>query len=252
MDFYAFLPSNASPDVYPENKTSHFKTQLANRIELHGHWQAALVELHYPNTIAQVTEGENEIIIQTDRITDILSVKTGCYPNKKEFLNAVSQSLVAINNEIRPGKCYDEDSEGRLIFQPFLPNEEGKVFFSPRLALQLGLDGHGPYTANQKIFGVKPVDMTLGISPQMFIYLDILSDQIVGHTMAPLLRTLPVDTKAQYGSMSIVHCDHPIYFDLTTKSFDTIQTYIRDTTGKYLAFEHGTATLLVHFRKLTR
>lgn len=252
MDFYAFLPSNASPDVYPENKTCNFKTQLANRMELHGEWQAALVELHYPNTVAQVTEGENEIILQTDRMTDILSVKPGCYPNKKEFLNAVGNALALIDNNIRPGKSFEEDADGRISFQPFMPAEDGKVYFSPRLALQLGLEGHGPFPANQKLYGVKPVDMSLGIPPQLFIYLDILSDQIIGHTRAPLLRTVPVDTKAQYGSMSIVHCDHPIYFDLSTKSFDTIQTYIRDHAGRLVPFDFGTLTLLVHFRKLSR
>lgn len=252
MDFYAFLPSNASPDVYSDNKTSNFKTQLANRMELHGEWQAALVELHYPNTIAQLTQGENEIILQTDRMTDILTVKPGCYPSKKEFLKVVSDALAFVDNNIRPGKCFEEDEDGRIVFHPFLTDPDGKVFFSPRLALQLGLEGHGPFPANQKLYGVKPVDITLGIPPQLFIYLDILSDQIIGHSRAPLLRTVPVDTKAQYGTMSVVHCDHPLYFELCTKSFDTIQAYIRDHAGRLVPFDFGTLTLLVHFRKLTR
>lgn len=252
MDFYAFLPSNASPDLYPDNKTSNFKTQLSSRMELHGEWQAALIELHYPNTVAQVTEGENEIIIQTDRMTDMVSVKPGCYPNKKEFLNAVTTALSTIDNNIRPGKCLEEVADERVIFHPLMPDAGGKVFFSPRLALQLGLEGHGPFPAHEKIYGVKPVDLSLGIPPQLFIYMDILSDQIIGHTRAPLLRTVPVDTKALYGSMSVIHCDHPIYFDLSTKSFDTIQTYIRDHAGRLLPFDFGTLTLLVHFRKLSR
>ena len=29
-------------------------------MELHGQWQAALIELHYPNTIQHVIQGEND------------------------------------------------------------------------------------------------------------------------------------------------------------------------------------------------
>ncbi|KAK3929540.1 Putative uncharacterized transposon-derived protein, partial [Frankliniella fusca] len=63
IDFYMFLPSNASPKVYPDNTTCHFKTELAQRMELHGHWQAALIELHYPNTIAHIVQGDNDITL---------------------------------------------------------------------------------------------------------------------------------------------------------------------------------------------
>lgn len=252
MDFYAFLPSNSNPNLYPDNKTSYFKTQLANRLELHGDWQAALVELHYPNTIAQVSEGENEIIIQTDRTTDFVTVRPGCYQNRKEFLSAVSTALSIVDNNLPPGTGVEVDADHRVIFHPVSTEPGGKVFFSPRLALQLGLDGHGPFQADQELRGVKPVDMSLGIPPQMFIYLDILSDQIIGHARAPLLRTVPVDTKAQYGTMSIKHFDHPIYFDLCTKSFDTIQCYIKDHAGRPVPYDFGTLTLLVHFQKVRR
>lgn len=252
MDFYAFLPSNANPNLYPDNKTSHFITQLADRLELHGDWQAALVELHYPNTIGQVCEGDNEIIIQSARMTDFVTVRPGCYQNRKEFLAAVSTALAVVDNNIRPGTTLEVDAEQRTVLHPVCSEPDGKIFFSPRLALQLGLDGHGPFPADKELRGKKPVDMSLGIPPQMFIYLDILADQIIGHARAPLLRTVPVDTKAQYGTMSIKHFDHPIYFDLCTKSFDTIRAYIKDQAGRPVPFEFGTCTLLLHFRKLKR
>jgi len=40
--------------------TNYYKLlQLSERVELHGEWAVALMELHYPNTIQQVSEGEN-------------------------------------------------------------------------------------------------------------------------------------------------------------------------------------------------
>ena len=247
MDFYAFLPSNASPQVYPDNKTSDFKIELSKRMELHGQWQAALIELHYPNTIAQVIQGENEITIESDKIIDTVFVQGGCYPNQKAFLSAVREALSALDNKVQT-QPFEVTSENRIIFHPL--TTEGKLHFSPRLALQLGLDNPGPYPANEKIYGVKPIEIALGIPSQMFIYIDILSDQIIGHTRAPLLRTVPVDITARYGSLSIFHCEHPIYFDLNTKSFDTLKIDIRDNAGRLVPFDFGTSTLLVHFKQV--
>ena len=247
MDFYAFLPSNASPTVYPDNKTSHFKIELSKRMDLHGQWQAGLIELHYPNSIAQVLEGENEIILQTDQVTDIVQVKPGHYRTKIDFLTAVRDAALSLGNLFNQHDPLIETDDQRLVFQPI--SDKGKIFFSPRLALQLGLDNHGPFPSHKKIYGVKPVDITLGVPPQLFVYLDVLEEQIVGHTRAPLLRSVPVNTNASFGSMSIYHCEHPIYFDLNTKSFDTLEIDIRDHAGRYVPFEFGTSTLLVHFRK---
>ncbi|KAK3907323.1 Putative uncharacterized transposon-derived protein [Frankliniella fusca] len=92
----------------------------------------------------------------------------------------------------------------------------------------------------RKYAELKPIDISLGVPSQMFIYMDVLEEQIVGHTRAPLLRTVPVDTKAQYGSMTVVHFDHPIYFDLRTKSFDTLEIYIKDHAGRNVPFDFGT------------
>jgi len=252
MDFYAFLPSNASPEVYPDNKTSHFKIELSKRMELHGQWQAALIELHYPNTIAQVLEGENEITLLSEGMVDSVSIKPGCYPTKADFLAAVRVALIVINNNVNADAPLTETSDHRVVLHPFPGTHEAtKVQFSPRLALQLGLDHPGPYPANEIIYGVKPVELSLGIPPQLFVYMDILADQIIGHTRAPLLRTVPVDINARFGSLTIYHCDHPIYFDLNTRSFDTLQIDIRDHAGRYVPFDFGTLTLLVHFKQLS-
>lgn len=164
----------------------------------------------------------------------------------KDFLVAVGDALTVLGNGLHTDPLA-ESADHRVTIKPL--SEQGRITFAPRLALQLGLDAHGPLPANEPIRGVKPVDMTLGIPPQLFIYMDILADQIVGHVRAPLLRTIPVDIRASFGSMSVYHCEHPIYFNLSTKSFDTLTVYIRDHAGRSAPFDFGTATLLVHFRQ---
>ena len=250
MDFYAFLPSNASPEVYPQNKTSHFKIELSKRMELHGKWQAALIELHYTNTIAQVLQGENEITLLGDGTVDTVSVNPGRYATKKDFLSAVSVAVVVLTNNIIDTPVRETDDQ-RVVFKPLQQDRDDlAVHFSPRLALQLGLDKPGPYPANREIWAVKPMEINLGTPPQLFVYMDILADQIIGHTRAPILRTVPVDINARFGTMSIFHCEHPLYFDLNTRSFDTVEIDIRDHAGRYVPFDFGTSTLLVHFKQL--
>jgi len=252
MDFYAFLPSNASPEVYPDNTTCHFKTELAQRVELHDHWQAALIELHYPNTIAQVLEGENEITLISDSFVDTVFVRPGSFRSTNDFVIGIEDALQTLEASHKYDiQYYTLLPDQRSKFMPFAADDTTKVHFSPRLALQLGLHHAGPYPANTEILGVKPVDISLGVPSQMFIYMDVLEEQIIGHTRAPLLRTVPVDTKAQYGSMTVVHFDHPIYFDLRTKSFDTLEIYIKDHAGRNVPFDFGTSTLLVHFKQVS-
>jgi len=43
------LPSNASMDVYPENKTSEFSVHLPKQIDLTGPWEVAIAENFYVN-----------------------------------------------------------------------------------------------------------------------------------------------------------------------------------------------------------
>ncbi|KAK3917560.1 Endonuclease NucS [Frankliniella fusca] len=55
---------NASPEVHSDNTTSHFKTELAQRMELYGRWQVALIEMHYPNTIEPVDSLNEPLIVE--------------------------------------------------------------------------------------------------------------------------------------------------------------------------------------------
>lgn len=287
MDFYACLPSNASPKIYPENKTSNFRTQLSQRLELHGHWQVALMELHYPNTIAQVVQGENHIKVYRplDSVTTVKRADTGPgyhimtqYPIVPEdleppsiftseetyaihpgFYNSMEDFMVALREALVPLSLLPDHQgrysmvemteDGRIDFQPFKSCLDASYSFSPRLALQLGLEHPGPYRAHTELLGSKPVDLSLGVPPQIYVYMDIIQEQIVGHTRVPLLRTVPAETEAKYGSLTVYRCEQPIYFDLNTKSFDTIEIHLRDHTGELIPFSHGTSNLLVHFKQ---
>ena len=280
MDFYAVLPSNASPDIFPQNTTSNFKVQLSERMELHGSWQPALLEIHYPNTLSQIDKGENWIKVfkpftdnpNTEAVTgpsydvnttpidsvsiytaeDTYTIRPGYYATIKDLIFELHETLAplqALPNDKGRSGLFEVTSENYLMIHPFSACTDCTYQLAPRLALQLGLSHAGPYKSNKPVLGSRPIDLSLGVPSQLYIYLDILKEQIVGHSRVPLLRTIPTATEARFGSMSSFRCEHPVYFDLNTKSFDSIEVNIRTDTGQFLPFHHGTLTLLVHFKQ---
>jgi hypothetical protein len=48
--FYLTLPSNASLDVFPDNKTTEYRVKLPQPIELDGNWEVGLYSISYPHT----------------------------------------------------------------------------------------------------------------------------------------------------------------------------------------------------------
>lgn len=283
MDFHATLPSNASPDVYDNNKTSHFKVRLPERLDLHGEWQVALLEVKYPNTLMHIQPDDNWIKVNTPTpsVIETHFAKSGLvwghektFPPKERkfyvqpgYYGSLDSFLLALKEAIQPIEAIPGDkginsvverTQGDFIFfHPFHHyndyeyefSPDSTYEFSPVLALQMGLPHEGPFKANMPVEGKRPIDLTLGRPSQMYVYVDTVKEQIVGHTMAPLLREIPVDIDAKYGTVTCYTCDLPIYTDLSTKSFDTIGIDIRTGTGKYMPFENGTLTLLCHFRR---
>ena len=48
--FYLTLPSNASLDVFPGNKTTEYHVQLPQSIDLEGDWETGVYSISYPHT----------------------------------------------------------------------------------------------------------------------------------------------------------------------------------------------------------
>ena len=70
--FQITLPSNASLDLYPQNRPNSYKTKLAKPVKLGNgvtsDWEVALVDLQFPQNWPNVLEeSELAIIVETDR-----------------------------------------------------------------------------------------------------------------------------------------------------------------------------------------
>ena len=50
MHFYLTLPSNASMDVFPDNKVGSYYIKFPQTIDLNGDWEVGLYSISYSNT----------------------------------------------------------------------------------------------------------------------------------------------------------------------------------------------------------
>ena len=81
----------------------------------------------------------------------------------------------------------------------------------------------------------------------IYVFTDVVESRIVGDSLAPLLRVLPVG-----GSHSATVSDRYTnihYVPLLYSHFKSIEINIRDDIGPFVAFEYGKVTVTLHFRR---
>ena len=75
----------------------------------------------------------------------------------------------------------------------------------------------------------------------IYAYTDVVESRIVGDSLAPLLRALPVS-----GSQGATVSDR---FYVPVLYFHFIEMDIRNDTGRRVPFEYGRVTVTLHFRR---
>ena len=84
------------------------------------------------------------------------------------------------------------------------------------------------------------VDLRRGFE-SLYVYSSIV-DKI-----APLLRIVPIT--GRYGEMVTTRFDHVHYIPALSREFGSVETEIRDDTGRPVPFEPGKVTVTLHFRR---
>ena len=91
-----------------------------------------------------------------------------------------------------------------------------------------------------------PVDLRAGFD-SMYVYCDLVRNQMVGDTLAPLLRVVPVEGKFEDNIYREYNSPH--YLPLVKMEFDSISIAIKDDKNRNVPFLAGKVTVKLHFRK---
>lgn len=278
--FYLTLPSNSSMQYYPKNTVANYITHLPRSIRLDaGEWEIALVETHYPCSFLSVNDNETidirirpgeelfvdpkaltRVMDTNEDVTPVVSVTpktdyrikltTGDYANIQELLDHINSQEYAITYGI---KFTPESPSGKLI-EISMGDDVESITLSPTLALQLGFDPN-ELTLESSVVnkGIRPPNIRLGLPSHMYVYCDLVEPQMVGDTVAPLLKIVNISTTTYvYGLHKSTSFIDPHYVPVMNRSFDSVEIDLRDSTGRHLPFHFGTSCVKLHFRKVSQ
>jgi hypothetical protein len=246
--FYLTLPSNSSMNYYPNNKVTGYTTHLPSTVDLtDGEWEVALVEAHYPCTFETVVENSAVITVYALE-KSVVSVNTivlpaGNYKSAAELISGLNK--LPYMNDYAMFK-YDPKSDKVFIDMDV---SVVQMELSPSLAIMLGFDPtETDLKRNNR--GLRPVDIMASVPSHMYVYCDLVEPQMVGDTVAPLLKIVHIDTTGyKYGAHKEVHFTDPHYLPLVKSSFESVEIDLRDIKGSSLPFQFGTSCMKLHIRK---
>ena len=236
--FHLTLPSNASLDVFPDNKTTEYRVKLPQPIDLDGNWEVGLYSISYPNTWYT----QRNLIVDTHFYyvegtgwPSVSTMKYGHYETMQDFVKNMNASLeLEIGNSTTIYLTYSTLT-GKVT-----------VHLKPKCKLILGFGGKEVKIDKT---GESPYMTDLSTFTSIYTYCDIIQPQIVGDTSAQLLRSIPVEGK--YGDIITKTFTNTQYVPVQTKSFGDVKILLRDDTGDPVPFERGKVIATLHFRQHT-
>ena len=94
--FYITLPSNASMDIFPDNKTTEYHVSLPKNIELDGDWEVGLHSISYPNswyTLQDTVQDTHLYWADPSGFWFAAVVDYGYYGTIEDLIEAVNKTL---------------------------------------------------------------------------------------------------------------------------------------------------------------
>jgi hypothetical protein len=244
--FYLTLPSNSSMGFYPKNTAASYITQLRKPIVLHGQWEVAMVEIHFPHTFYNFREGDNliKVIKSEDVQSVIVDVQPDYYHDWPSFQAVLNKSLEG-SMAVGVGSLVD-DSDGRVVF---MAGDVSKIKMSPTLLHQLGYEPGTDIIAHPR--STRSVNMDRGLPHLLYCYCDIIEGQLVGDAVAPLLRIVNAQIdKYMFGLRITQSFTMRMYVNVQKREFSEIQIDIRDTSGRVIPFAFGSSAVVLHFKRV--
>ena len=267
-DFYMTLPSNASMKMHPDNTLTHYVTALPQRIDLTGEWECGLAEIQYPHSWYNVTENDVWLFLNRIDASDTsrrVKLSCGYYDDPLTLMYHVNKGLYSMRtDETQAQLSYSSVTQKMTLHMT--PNTRFTIPYHSATASMLGFRGpvasepaahksyprlpvetlHGDSEYPFHIEADDVVNLTQGFDT-LYVYTDIVESRIVGDTLAPLLRALPIS--GRHGDRVSARFTNVHYVPLLRSNFSSIEVDIRNDMGRRVPFEYGRVTVTLHFRR---
>ena len=278
--FSAYVFSNASKKLYPDNKPEHFKVHLPKPISLSGEWEGGLSLVGFENTWQNIKTQcvfKVKFSVIKDGVSGVDSFeckfKPGYYDSAETIIANINwlirtnmsdyitkQTSLVTTIKIEGISSEGEDDEvGRLAFGKLELNKEmGRVKIvskNPNFEIEI-VEGREIWAALGVLLdtkSLKPINnfqfepaMNMHL-PTLFIYSPIIEYQSVGDTSAPLLALAP--NQGAFASYCFYKYDRPLYCKLAHNYISDLEIQILDHRGIQVPLGKAVTFLLLLFRK---
>jgi len=253
-DFYMVLESNSSYKYFSSNTSSNFKIMLPQRIDLENNFEVALVEVHIPGNWNNVSQ--NNLYYKTYSI-DIRNNEKHFFELNKIIISAgrysTDEFFIKLNYGLNnPDVTFAyENSSNKCSIRL---NSKIKVELSNNLSKILGFEMNTLINESSES-AIISAKYSFNLSSQMnsiYIYCNLVENQITSDIFSPLLRVIHIDQELKLVKKNSITktFSYPFYIPLCYKKFQTIEINIRNTLGELLEFSSTSHCILtLHFKK---
>ena len=256
-DFYMTLPSNASMKTHLDNTLTHYTTDLPRRIDLVGEWECGLTEMQYSHTWYNVTEDDVWLFLNEIDVPDVTrraKLSCGYYDDPLTLMYHVNNGLYSLRTEkTRAQMSYSSVTQKMTLHMT--ENTSFTIPYHSSVASMLGFHESVATVSDSRtsdssypfhIEAADVVDMTQGFNT-LYVYTDVVESRVVGDTLAPLLRSIPIS--GRHGDRVSERFTNVHYIPLLRSNFHSIEVDIRNDMGQRVPFEYGRVTVTLHFRR---
>lgn len=242
MSFYVTLPSNASVDVFPDNTTSKYSTKLQSPIRLEGPYEVALVEMMYP--VSWKNRSDGTIVLTYEDMIEEYLVSFPVFESMSDLISSIRNYFK--DTSISIGISYNSATQRVLIGMM----DGVSLTFTNGIEKDFGfVNKILKSTADQKeFFSNFSIKDNFNTVNALYVYSDIVEYQVVGDTYAPLLQVVAsnVDYNSSYADKIY---DSPHYVSVSRNNIDTIEINILNDLGDPISFTKGRTVVKLHFRR---
>lgn len=256
------LVSNASMDVYPDNKLSDFKVRLPQPLYFDSSYRVAVTRISFTKSFFNYDYGAQEVSLQIMNSDSkkpyqpspagaaksilVATPLPGYYTPESfvDMLNLCLEDLHIHGDDEEVSHPKYSLSNGYLTCDPgkYMTSEgyerRWELSFDPITKAILGMDKDPQ----------RPVFLNQSFT-DLYVYSDLVYPTIVGDQTCELLCMLDGQTDMPYGSHCSEVFDDPWYLPLAKNNFQTIHVYLKTDAGKAPRFKFGRVNLRLSFRK---
>ena len=255
--FFIVLPSNASMNLYPDNKISRFKVTLPSSLKLDmKKWEVGLSEIQFQHTWYNIRDGKNVIYKELKNVPhdkEIVTIRSKITISPGHY-SSVTDILTELDKNDYTKKIEQIDYQFNTLSRRThitLPKQTKLDMNGSDIGRCLGFDENSmldnTQSGKEKSVVSYYIASTENIYKSVYVYTDIIENQFVGNVRVPLLRVVPVTS--QYGDVCCIKYDKPYFIPLNRSTVQTIEVNLKDDTGNLISFEAGKSIITLQFRR---